>query len=428
MYHPYNQHVNYLIVISLMGFFLLHGCSSSHLSKLDSRLRNEPLKNSFHGLVVMEANTGKLIYDNNGDKYFTPASNVKILAFYTGTKLLPEAVPTLKYILQNDTIYAEGTGDPSWLHPYFKDSTAIKFLQDYNNIALHLTNSSEEKYGPGWAWEDYHFYFSPEKGPLPLYGNVTTISNNNELQVSPPYFSDKVLEEENPVQRQEFANRFYISPTEQDTLEVPFITSNLLTKQLLDSVLNNKVRLIDRFPKGEKKILYGVATDSIYKRMLYESDNFLAEQLLMVSSSMLSDTLNTDTSIAYMLENELQDLEHRPRWVDGSGLSRYNLFTPKSMVQVLQKLYAEIPKERLFHIFPMWDASGTIEKWKDLNSEPYIFAKSGSLGNNYNLSGYLKTKSGKILIFSFMNNHFMVTSSQIRIEIESVLNQLHEKY
>ncbi len=428
MYRPYNQHVNYLIVISLMGFFLLHGCSSSHLSKLDSRLRNEPLKNSFHGLVVMEANTGKLIYDNNGDKYFTPASNVKILAFYTGTKLLPEAVPTLKYILQNDTLYAEGTGDPSWLHPYFKDSTAIKFLKGYSNIALHLTNSSEEKYGPGWAWEDYHFYFSPEKGPLPLYGNVATISNNNELQVSPPYFSNKVLEEEKPVQRQEFANRFYISPTEQDTLEVPFITSNLLTKQLLDSVLKNKVRLIDRFPKGEKKILYGIATDSIYKRMLYESDNFLAEQLLMVSSSTLSDTLNTDTSIAYMLENELQDLEHRPRWVDGSGLSRYNLFTPKSMVQVLQKLYAEIPKERLFHIFPMWDASGTIEEWKDLNSEPYIFAKSGSLGNNYNLSGYLKTKSGKILIFSFMNNHFMVTSSQIRIEIESVLNQLHEKY
>ena len=43
--------------------------------------------------------------------------------------------------------------------------------------------------------------------------------------------------------------------------------------------------LLDSFPVEEKKVLYGIATDSIYKQMLYESDNFLAEQLLMVGSS-----------------------------------------------------------------------------------------------------------------------------------------------
>ncbi len=169
-------------------------------------------------------------------------------------------------------------------------------------------------------------------------------------------------------------------------------------------------------------------TDSIYKDMLFESDNFLAEQLLMVVSSTLSDSLSTKTAIDYILDNDLSDLEHSPRWVDGSGLSRYNLFTPKSFVQILQKLYDEIPEERLFAIFPIWDASGTIDTWRDTSIEPFVFAKSGSLGNNYNLSGYLKTKSGKWFIFSFMNNHFKVPTSEIQNTIYTTLKTLHDRY
>ena len=69
--------------------------------------------------------------------------------------------------------------------------------------------------------------------------------------------------------------------------------------------------------------------------MMQESDNFLAEQLLLLASSTLSDTLNTKTAIEYMLNNHLKDLKQQPRWVDGSGLSRYNLFSPEAIVYVL---------------------------------------------------------------------------------------------
>ncbi|UII79052.1 D-alanyl-D-alanine carboxypeptidase [Flagellimonas sp. CMM7] len=427
MYNPYNQRIKYFSVVVFIGFFLLFGCASSRLSKFDSRLNNGGLKNSFHGLVVVDSKTAETIHNSNGGKYFTPASNVKIVTLYTGLRLLPKNLPTLKYGIKNDTLYAEGTGDPTWLHPYFNDTTAIALFKKYDHLALYLKNSEENRFGPGWAWEDYDTYFSPQKSTLPLYGNVVTISNNNALEVSPHFLLDKVSVIEESKQREEFANQFYIKPNEQDTLQVPFITSNSLTKKLLEEALEKNVTLVDSFPLIEKEVLYGIATDSVYKQMLYESDNFLAEQLLMVGSSTLSDTLSTQTSISHMLENEFMNLEHKPRWVDGSGLSRYNLFTPRSMVQILQKIYAEIPEERLFQIFPMWDSSGTTATWKNPDVEPYIFAKSGSLGNNYNLSGYLKTKSGKILIFSFMNNHFTIPTSQIRIEIEAILNQLREK-
>ncbi len=420
---------HYKIPIHLLSilFVLLANCSPTR-KFVNSELEKESLTNSFHGLVVVDAKSQKTIYDNHGDNYFTPASNTKIVTFYTGVKLLPKYIPTLKYAIANDTLFIEGTGDPSWLHPHLKDSTAIHWLKNQGAIALYTKNSEELRFGPGWAWEDYDTYFSPEKTTIPLYGNVATISNTGKLEVSPSFFLDSTEVRENPFRRDELTNHFYIAPAEQDTLEVPFITSDSLTKQLLEKVLQKKIILVDHFPDMPKETLYGMETDSIFKQMLFKSDNFLAEQLLMASSSMLSDTLGTQRAITYMLEHDLANLEQQPRWVDGSGLSRYNLFTPRSFVQILQKLYDEVPEERLFGIFPMWGPTGTVEKWEDPSTEPFLFAKSGSFGNNYNLSGYIKTKKGKLLIFSFMNNHFKVPSSEIRKTMYSVLKELHLNY
>ncbi|MEX0315302.1 MAG: D-alanyl-D-alanine carboxypeptidase, partial [Allomuricauda sp.] len=364
----------------------------------------------------------------NGDKYFTPASNTKIVTLYTGIKMIPEYFPTLKYAEKNDSIYIVPTGDPAWLHPYFQDSTGINFLQKKKNIAIYLSNSEDERFGPGWAWEDYPYYFSAERSSLPLYGNVVSLSNSDGLEVSPIFFLDSLHLKHTIVGRDEFDNQFYLNPELQDTVHIPFIVKKSLTKTLLKSVLKKEIALLDSLPTGPKEVLYGIKSDSIYKRMMHVSDNFLAEQIMMTASSTLSDTLGIQRAMDHMLENELSFLQHPPRWVDGSGLSRYNLFTPKSFVQILERLYQEVDQERLFTLFPNWDATGTVSKWKDPTMESFIFAKSGSFGNNYNLSGYLRTKSGKLLIFSFMNNHFRVPSSDVRRQMYLLLKSLHEKH
>jgi len=138
--------------------------------------------------------------------------------------------------------------------------------------------------------------------------------------------------------------------------------------------------------------------------------------------------LNSKKARDFILENYLSDLRQPPRWVDGSGLSRYNLFTPESFVDVLHKMYIEIPNERLFQFFPAGGVSGTLEDWYPGNPNPYVYAKTGSLGNNHNLSGYLLTKSGKTLIFSFMNNHFMVDSSEIKIRMQRIFENIRDTY
>src|SRR5690606_13012700 len=150
------------------------------------------------------------------------------------------------------------------------------------------------------------------------------------------------------------------------------------------------------------------------------SDNFIAEQLLLMSSKVLSDTLKASIALDYMKANHLQDLPDRPIWRDGSGLSAYNKFTPRSVVRLLEKISEEVPQERLFQLLPAGGESGTIRNNYKAD-EPYIYAKTGTISNVHALSGYLKTRSGKVLIFSFMNNNYTVPSAEIKVGMETIL-------
>ncbi|CAM3476576.1 D-alanyl-D-alanine carboxypeptidase/D-alanyl-D-alanine-endopeptidase [Zobellia roscoffensis] len=385
-------------------------------------------KNQFVGLLVLDPETNDTLYTHQSEKYFTPASNTKIFTLFASLQLLPENVPALKYTVENNTLYVQGTGDPSLLHPHFEDRTAFNFLKKYNTIVFDLNNLEDEKLGQGWAWDDYQYYYQPEITPLPLYGNVTSISNTNGLNVTPDLFKEAVVRTWYKKNRELKHNTFYFSPSRKDTIEIPYRTDSVLTRQLLESALNKKITLSKQLIPGEKEILYGQLSDSLYVRMMHESDNFIAEQLLVVSSSTLSDTLSGKKTRKYILENKLADLRQPPRWVDGSGLSRYNLFSPESMVAVLNKIYRNVPKQRLFSIFPESGVSGTLETWDYDGGYPKLYAKSGSLSNNYCLSGYLITKTGKTLIFSFMNNHYQQSTSEVKKRIQQVLRQIADSY
>lgn len=418
-------------VVLLLITTLFTGCSSTKrqiFKKIGTQVETGAYDKQFTGILMVDAVTKDTLYKKNSTKYFTPASNTKIFTLFTALQLIPDSIPALKYTTQNDTLYIEGTGDPSALHPFFKDSTIVHFLRSHDNIALYLNNFKDEKYGPGWSWDDYHYYYSPERNGLPLYGNVLTIENNEPPKVLPEYFKDSVLPFKHTVQREPEKNLFYFNPSEKDTLEIPMVVDSSLTRKLLEKALDKKLRITFTMPTTEKKALYGIPADSVYKRMMEVSDNFLAEQLLFVASSTLSDTLNSAKTRKFIIENFLSDLRQPPRWVDGSGLSRYNLFTPESMVHVLSKLYTEIPTERLFGFFPTGGIAGTLEDWYPGDPEPYIHAKTGSLSNNHCLSGYLLTKSGKTVIFSFMNNHFMANSSEVKKRMQTIFENIRDNY
>lgn len=415
------------IFLGLILFF--YGCKSAHVAKkIIKHFDTDFYDNQFTGLLIYDPKTKDTILNYNGDKYFTPASNTKIFTLYTALQVLTDKIPAFKYHIDRDTITIQGTGDPTFLHPFFQDSTALKMVQNFKKVNLILNNLADDKYGPGWAWEDYDTYFSPERSSFPMYGNVVTVNNPDSLQSIPKVVENHVQYSSTKNARDFNANNFYYNPKSNKTVEIPMVIDSLLVAELWNSILPGKVFITNYSPKKRNLIAYSVHSDSLYKRMMYESDNFLAEQILILSSSTLSDTLNTNKIRNFILENQLKDLKQKPRWVDGSGLSRYNLFTPTSFVQVLTKLYADVPRNRLFNLFPVGGEFGTLKNWYVGNPKPYIYAKSGTLGNNYSLSGYLITNSGKILIFSFMNNHFTKPTVEVKSNMQSILELLRDNY
>ena len=404
-------------------------CKSAKISKhLNTSLHSKFYDHQFTGLMVYNPKTKDTVFAYNAERYFTPASNTKIITLFTALQYLPDSIPAFQYAIIQDTLLVRGTGDPSLLHPYFKDSTALSFMKRFKAIKIVTDTYANQKFGPGWAWEDYDTYYSPERSGFPLYGNVLSISNADSLITYPAFLSSSTNYSLKNDRRDFNANNFFYKLSRKDTIQVPLVLDSTMVAQLWNDLLPEKVEFVQHSSIKTDKILYSVPSDSLYKRMMQVSDNFIAEQLLVLSSSILSDTLNADTIRKAILDNQLKDLKQKPKWVDGSGLSRYNLFTPLSLVQILEKLYTDVPRERLFNFFPVGGKSGTLKNWYAGITRPYVYAKTGTVNNVHTLSGYLVTNSGEDLIFSFMNNHYVTSTNKIREHMQMVLEYLRDHY
>jgi D-alanyl-D-alanine carboxypeptidase/D-alanyl-D-alanine-endopeptidase (penicillin-binding protein 4) len=412
--------------------------------------RSPIFEKNFTGFALYDTGLDEMVYTYQADKYYTPASNTKIFTLYASLKLLGDSIPALEYRLENDTLYFTGTGDPTFLHPDIReiDTTyahqVYDFLKNTGQQLVYVPRPTEDDhFGPGWSWADYNFYYSTERSVLPLYANVVRfdfMEGFNKPLVSPDFFTSYVQGFADPearywVVREQYDNYFRFRQ-KADSLsfsrDVPFIQSAKLAASLLEDTLQRRVVLQDikdDFPEFNRK-LYSLPADSVYQRMMQISDNFFAEQLLMLCSSVFKDTLSTEWTIDYVKENYLADLPDEPIWVDGSGLSRYNLQTPRSIVALLRKVDEELSDERIRTIFPAGGESGTIRSWypNPEGGEPYVFAKTGTLSNKSALSGFIYTKSGKKLIFSFLHNNYITSTSPLKKEMEEILRDIYLNY
>lgn len=417
---------NILLFVSIISSVQLFG----QKELIDNELNSEFYSSQFTGFYLYDPFTSEELYNYNGNKFFIPASNTKIFTLYTAMKTLGDSIPAFKYQLIGEELHVEGTGDPTFLHPKYSDNNkSLNFLKNNGNkIVLHWNNFDEESFLPGWTWDDFRKDYAPERSQFPIHENLVSISKKgNVIETFPKYFKEFTVIKDIIEKRDFYENKFYISKNKRKE-RIPFIVNKLTIESTLSEVLDKKVELSDAlFPK-EFTVFYGEKTDNVYKEMMENSDNFLAEHLLLLISSTLPGKLSATETIDYSKKYLLKDLKQDPQWFDGSGLSRYNLFTPQNFVQLLDKLYKEFPQDRIFSIFPIGGKTGTIKnRYKDFK-EPYVFAKTGSLNNNVTLSGYIKTKSGKMLIFSLLNNNSIKDLSEIRNRNEKLLSIIRDNY
>ncbi len=440
--------MNRTVICFLIAGIILFMSDIAHAGKIRKRKIRKLFKHSlivkdhFTGFALYDMDAGKMIYELNSDKYFTPASNTKLFTFYTCLKMLGDSIPALNYTIHHDSLVFWGTGDPSFLHTSLKGTKGLEFLKNSDKRLFFSSGQyKNEFYGSGWAWDDYNDYYQAEITELPIEDNVAVVyaGKNGVLQITPstlqPYLKcDSNYKPASFRVQRNFLDNSFVYPAMQIPVgyrkEIPWKTSTALTLCLLQDTLKKQVEEVHLPLSADAKTIFDANADTVYKRMLQPSDNFIAEQLLLVCSAVKFKTLDADSVISYSKTNYLNDLPDAPQWVDGSGLSRFNLFTPRSIIKLLCKISDEMKNDSLLHsLLPAGGVAGTIKSaYKTDNGQPFVWAKTGSLSNNYNQSGYLVTRKGKRLAFSFMNNNFTRPGRELRDEMVRIITYIHENY
>jgi len=444
---------NYSLLFCLLAFAAsISSCTGSRRiigskrnfidSAAQQLINSKELETAHVGISIFDPSENKYLYNYDGDKYFIPASNTKIITCYAAMKYLGDSLEGLRVDDHFNTLLIYPTGDPTLLSPDFSSQPVIEFLKRENKQLLFVkTKWNEAAFGPGWAWDDYQDYYSAERSAFPVYGNVIQLYGNiRNLKIFPPLFDkDFALSKSDSslfpahIKRDLRENRFTIDQFDKQELDpvIPFITNDSLTLQILEDTIHRSFFKLPKewtavTPSDTIFVIHSQPTDSLLKIMMHRSDNFYAEQsLLMVSNEMLG-TMNDEKIIDTLLNKDFKNIPQKPQWVDGSGLSRYNLFTPQDFVFVLNKMRNEFSWNRITTIFPTGGAGTLGRAYSSLEGK--IYAKTGTLSNNASLSGYLITNKGKTLIFSVMVGNHMTSVSAIRDIVSKFLSAVADRY
>jgi D-alanyl-D-alanine carboxypeptidase/D-alanyl-D-alanine-endopeptidase (penicillin-binding protein 4) len=401
------------------ALILLLICTNSY-SQISSKKidrwvsKNENLKNSIVSIAVKRLDKKKKISGININTFMTPASNTKILTVL-GSISAGDTIPSIKYRISKDTLRISPTGYPFIAHPKYDDADLEKFIKSFSHIVYHKPSSDIDKYGPAWAWDDFKYYFQAERSEMPIYGNVIQIVKlfDDSIKVSPDIFKMKLnMDQKEKVYRDDKENNFFINPSlikVGDTIYHPFVTSRKNTINLLEEFSKTPVSF-DEEGLNNYKIWNSTVKAKIYSAVLKDSDNLLSESLAANISLRYNDTISVEKGLKKILDN----LDNsKIQLYDGSGLSRYNLTQPSSIVSSLEKIDYYYDFEKIKEIFP--------NNYIIADTEAFVWGKTGTLKNNHNYSGYLITDKGKRYVFSIMINHFTEDLDKIKSAIEDFL-------
>lgn len=474
------------VFLLFLFFLNLISCSSSRqIGKSATRiiLKDPGLQTAHIGISIFDPSTNQYVYDHQGDKYFVPASNTKIPTCYAAMKYLGDSLVGIKYGIIEESLYNEKsviiqpTGDPTFMHSDFTNQPVYQFLTDrlvHKNQELGYMDTAwkDERWGSGWSWNDYEEPYMAERSPFPIYGNTVTIDLRDLKERLEFYDNDKpiffktgihffdsllntyrvqsfrkTLRDSVPkvsMRRGFSENDFYIDSSEKpfSKRSFSFVTVGPgTTLEILKNELNptKGFSFVHHFKGNEYGLesqsseidlihitkwikLHSQPTDSVLKPMMHRSDNFFAEQILLMVSNEKLGVMNDAMIIDTLLKTDFKDLPQKPRWVDGSGLSRYNLFTPRDLIFMLNKMRLEFGMERLKNIFPSGN-EGTLTNYYKADSG-FIYAKTGTLSGVVALSGFLVTKKNKLLVFSVLVNNHQAAALDVRRAIEKFMQRL----
>ena len=166
----------YILFLLLVSSVYGQRISSKKISRIIKK--NKIYSKAQVAVAVQPIGSSKKIKGIQFSKYMTPASNTKLLTFLGAIQTF-DSLPLINYSVLKKTLHISPTGYPLLFHPKYPDLELEKFLNSYEKIIYHDTNLDIPRFGNGWAWDDYPFYFSAQISTFPLFGNVAKFSKSS---------------------------------------------------------------------------------------------------------------------------------------------------------------------------------------------------------------------------------------------------------
>lgn len=182
-------------------------------------------------------------------------------------------------------------------------------------------------------------------------------------------------------------------------------------------LLSSNIKILGKFRQIEKSevIIYSNLIEiAKVERPIWDvinltnknSDNYLAESLYKLYANDIAhksgkSLFDLKDSISKKLYLDCDECLIN----DGSGLSRRNLVTTKTIINLLKSAYHSDFRDLYFNSLSIGGIDGTIRKrFRSNSSYNNVKAKTGTLRNVSGLAGYVKSLDGENLVFAFIFN------------------------
>lgn len=159
------------------------------------------------------------------------------------------------------------------------------------------------------------------------------------------------------------------------------------------------------------------------------SNNLYAENLLLTIAKEGHKKANSEDAVLTVREilKKAGVITEGLFMADGSGLSRFNLITPHETVQLLLTMARSPYWDAFYNSLASTGEEGTLKNRprEALDSAAFhLRAKTGTMTHVRNLSGYITTKNGELLAFSFLCNNHRSANTVIDSLFDKLLERL----
>lgn len=430
------------------------------------------MKSGIASLYVIDAVSGKVIFDRNAGIGLAPASTQKIITSATAYEMLGsdfQYITSFGYYGQlksgrlSGGIFISPSGDPtlgSWRWKKTSEDSVINRIttaiaqtgiQTFGSFTIDATGWEGEAIPGGWMWDDIGNYYGAGAGVLnwrenqydlvmrsgkaiggpvtitgtkPALYNFDFVSNvtsaakgtgDNSYIYFPVASSTATVRGTIPIDEEKFtisgampSGKNQFLATLNDTLSKRAITKELMDLTI-DKFAKNKAPENIRFFHTE----VSPPLDSISYWFLKRSINLYGEALAKTIASKRGKTATSDNGAEemqdYWSKKNIGIDKSELNISDGSGLSPLNRTTTHTQVLILQHAKKQPWFAGYYHGFPEFNG---------------MKLKSGTISRVKGFAGYHTTKGGQQYILSFLVNNYNGPSSSLVQKMYKVLDVL----